>query len=227
MILILGCGRSGTHLLADVLEGPDTVVTKEDPRWFDLALAMVRNKALLPEYYPRFAEMLYREHEAARADGKVFVDKTHVAAWLFEWLAKDLPLYTIWIERDPLPTIASMTSHPGMRNDLRYARCFTVPNRYMGIEDEMWFDLPIVQCFAHKWISYHRRLIELYGRIDHFVKYEELLQHPEREITKIEEKFGIRCSRPVIFLESLSKWQQILAQAEVSEINELLEDNIE
>jgi len=227
MILILGCGRSGTHLLADVMDGPDTIVAKEDPRWFELALAMVRNKAVVPKYYPRFAEMLCREHEAARADGKVFVDKTHVAAWLFEWLAKDLPLYTIWIERDPLPTIASMMCHAGMRNDLRYARCFSVPNRYMGIEDERWFDMPMVLCFAHKWKSYHRRLIELYGRIDHFVRYEELLQHPEREITVIEEKFGIRCSRPEMRLESLSKWQQILTQGAVSEINEVLEENIE
>lgn len=227
MILILGCGRSGTHLLADVLAGPDTIVTKEDPRWFDLALAMVRNKAVLPKYYNQFVELLSEQREAAKMEGKIFVDKTHVAVWLFECLKEDLPLFTIWIEREPLPTIASMMMHNGMLNDLRYARCFSIPNRFLGIEDESWFDMSIAQCFAHKWLSYRRRREELNGWIDHFVQYEELLQHPEQEITKIEEKFGIRCSRPEMHLESLSKWQKILTQPEVSEINEVLEGNIE
>lgn len=227
MILILGCGRGGTHLLADVMEGPDTIVTKEDPRWFELALAMVRNAATIPKHYNRFVELLDEQQKAAMRQDKVFVDKTHVATWLLEWLMADLSIATIWIEREPLPTIASMMRHTGMRNDLRYARCFSVPNRFMGIYGEEWFDLSMVQCFAHKWLSYHRRRQELNGWIDHFVQYEDLVRYPEQEITKIEERFGIRCSRPVITLEGLSKWMDVLTQAEVSEINEVLEGNIE
>jgi hypothetical protein len=225
MILILGCGRSGTHLLADVMEGPDTVVTKEDPRWFELALAMVRNEATMDRYYKPFVHILRAQRDAAK--GKILVDKTHVAAWFLQKLSLDIPLQTIWIEREPLPTIASMMWHNGMRNDLGYSRCFSVPNRFMGIYGEEWFDLSMAQCFAHKWLSYHRRREELNGWIDHFVQYEDLVRYPEQEITKIEQRFGISCSRPDISMHGLLKWMDVLTQAEVSEINEVLEENIE
>ena len=223
MILILGCGRSGTHLLAEAMKGPDTIVTAEDSRWFDKALAIVRNSAKMHDYFPFILENWCFMQATAYGHGKEFVDKTHVAAWFYPEVKTLMDTKCIWIEREPLGAIASMKKHPGMRNDLRYAPCFSVPNRYMGIEDESWFDLPLVKCFAKKWKSYQRRRDELSADIDYYVQYEDLVRNPEKEISMMEKQFGIRCSRPTMHVETLDKWQNVLTQQEVSDINEELE----
>jgi len=227
ILLILGCGRSGTHLLADVLRGPDTEVYAEDPRWFPLALAAVRNEVKQSKYLPKIADYYAREDERLIYQKKTFVDKTHVAALFYERLQSFLwprVVKNIWIERDPLAAIASMKMHLGMRCDLQYARCFSVPNRFLGIYGEEWFGLSNVQRFAHKWLSYRQRYEELQRSrlINLFVRYEDLVKYPEPTIRTIEKKFGIRCSRPEMKLDSLTKWAGILTQEEVGEIKEIV-----
>lgn len=225
MILILGCGRSGTHALAEVLTSRDTMVEVENPIWFDLALAMVRNEETKSKYLSKFIKSYLEQIKKAEDAGKIFVDKTHVAAWFLEELLQVIPsIKTIWIERDPLASIASMKKHPGMKNDLRYARCFSVPNRFMGIFDEFWFDLPIVKCFAFKWVSYRIRLCELQTKclIDHVVRYEDLVNDPNNTVYKIEKKFNILCSRPFMNPESLTKWKTVLSDVEINDIQSVI-----
>lgn len=223
MIQILGCGRSGTHLLANVFEGPDTIVTKEDSRWFQYFLAMARNEARRDRYYQPCVRLLKDQHDKAEAEGKVFVDKTHVAAWFMPDLVRKLPMKTIWIERDPLANIASMIRHRGIVLDvLFYSLSFTVPNGYTGIYGEEWFDEPNIKRFAYKWLSHRKKREELAAWIDYFVRYEDLVRYPEREISKIEEKFGIRCTRPIMRPDSLSKWEKQLPPAAMGMIREVV-----
>ena len=113
MICIIGCGRSGTHLLADIFTTEQTIVEKENPLWFEHALAMARNETKKEIYLP-FLIDTYRQKDAeAREKGNVFVDKTHVNTWWAEALYDALPdVHFVWIEREIHPVVASMKNHP-------------------------------------------------------------------------------------------------------------------
>ena len=217
MICIIGCGRSGTHLLADIFTTEQTIVEKENPLWFEHALAMARNETKKEIYLP-FLIDTYRQKDAeAREKGNVFVDKTHVNTWWAEALYDALPdVHFVWIEREIHPVVASMKNHPGMRNDLRYARSFSVPNRYMGIKDAQWYDLPIASCFAYKWKSYECRKWELInkGLIDYVVEYEKLVTDPKDIISELEETVWMQLRQPNMIPQNIDKWKFHLTEQE-------------
>lgn len=190
IVFILGCDRTGTHLCAQFCEGPGTAVLTEGEPVFDRAIAMARNPAVIDDLW---SDMI--AYYGVQIDGhrpKLFVDKSHPLIWRAEMLRWEFPnAGFIFTHRNVYDTVASMMRHEGCQVDLLWSRCYPVPNRFMGIENEDWFHESMAYRLAKKWQSHSRRIAELGEWLDRdsvtLVRYEDMIGEPYRtsgELTK-------------------------------------------
>lgn len=226
MIFIIGCGRSGTHLLADCLQGPDTVVMKEERPQFPWSIAMARNTARQKDLYPLLAEH-YRELKE-RHEPKLFVDKTQPNMWIAEKLADEFPTAKfIGIERGILPVVSSTLLHDGFALNIMFSLSFSMPCPFFGIFDYTWYELPIEQQYALRWVAHRvemERLRKVLGDRLVVVQYEDLVNWPLDTVDKLEEFIGLMV-RPVkgntFDKAPLKKWRQNLTEEQVRLIEEV------
>jgi hypothetical protein len=228
MILIIGCGRSGTHWLAKILsESGQIKVTVELPGIFDRATkASMGDMNRIPELIH-----IYRREidQSAKIGYKEYADKSHPALWFAEALLQEIPeLRFIGIERSVYAKVASALKHGGMANLIRQWKIFPIPNRSLGITKDLvdkYNDLSIIQKLTMRWCEGHRemeRLKPILADRLHFVKYEDLIQSPELERERLIKFLGLEVGEIRPKIESLDKWKSELSNLQISEIDGVL-----
>ena len=231
MIFIIGCGRSGTHLLADVLKCKHTDVRIEERPQFPLSISIARNMQRKADLYPILYER-YRE-TLAESNGKLLVDKTQTNMWIAETLADDFPAAKfIGIERKLLPVISSTLLHDGFELNMGFALSFSMPCPWFGIFDHSWYILPAELAYTMRWLAHKaemRRLAGILGPRLLVVQYEDLVRRPHEIRKRLELHFGwstmpeCRLSwEPFEGIDAapLKKWRQNLTEEQIRGIED-------
>ena len=163
-IFVIGTGRSGTHWLAGTLkthrEIRATIEVKPMFRWAtQMALDASTQPRLLPKLIFAYRRQLF--YSAPR----LYLDKSHPNIWLAEPLKAAFPTAQfLAIERNPYATVASMLRHRGVAAWHQRWRDFPVPNRFLGISEELaehYDELPLAARCAHRWLANRQRIVEL------------------------------------------------------------------
>lgn len=198
IIFILGTGRSGTHWIGYALANhPDIISSVEEQPMFDwstkIALDPQKNYHLLTRLIWMYRWKMFRSRP------KHFLDKSHPNIWIAEELnlAFNNPMF-VGIERNPFANIASMIKHQGVSEWHHRWKEFSIPNRFLGIEEEMvtyYEDLPFASKCALRWLAHHKQMNRL---------RKTFLPIPEVKI------------------ESLNKWQENLSSTEIQQIAEIV-----
>jgi len=216
IVFILGCGRSGTHMVAHMLDShPDFTVTYEDPKIFSLAnsMAMSNHRRDLPELFG-----VYREWWAKHP---FYADKSHPAIWFAEELERYFGenAYFIGIERNVMSTVYSMMHHAAIRKMIERWQDYPVPNPYLGIDEDnvgSYMLRTIEEKCAFKWRAHRDRMERLRGCLNRFMvaQYEEVVRDPQRFAFEL----GAFLSVPPIFKvdlphqKSVEKWKKLTAE---------------
>jgi len=228
-IFILGCGRSGTHWLGEILQAhPDIRVTFEPRVAFYAAARMAvdpRRKQLRLPWLLRW----YRLQHAVSAP-RHYADKTHPNLWLAEDLAHAFPeALFLGIQREARATVASMLEHPAIRMWHSSWRKLPLPNRFLGISEEVateYADLSEAARFALRWRSHRDRMTELAGTLGNrllVLHYEDLMDNTAARLEDLASfiKLGSPLPIPEVRRESLEKWRRILSPAQLEEIDRI------
>lgn len=217
-MFVIGCDRSGTHLLAQTLEAsPDVTVNKspDEPEYepaetFQLSLAMARNPARIPSLFPVLCDR-YRERLSA-CETRLWVDKAHPNGWLYGLLRREFPgaLFAA-IGRDPRGAVVSMMRHIGVRVDAAIALAYPVPCPYMGIMDESWHNLPLIDQLTLKWRSHHMLTEHMRKLPDvRYTQYEDLVRHPAREAKRLSKWLGVEIPPPETDPTRIDAWKDLI-----------------
>lgn len=223
---VLGTGRSGTNWIAEALAThPDVRATIEVQPMFRWATRM----ALEPRHKRRLLRRLIWAYrlQLLRSVPRRYLDKSHPAIWFAEDLQRAFPgAFFLGMEREPYATVASMMRHPGVTKWTRRWREFPVPNRFLGIDEEVaeaYDRLPPAARCALRWKAHHERMGELPAVLGEgflLVQYEEFAANTDVELERIQRFLRLRrpFPRPEIRTESLTKWRKHLSDADVDAI---------
>jgi hypothetical protein len=227
-IFVIGTGRSGTHWLGEALaEHPEIRATIE----VDPMFSWVRDMAMNPATQSSLLHKLTTayEHQLRKSAPRHYLDKSHPNLWIAEDLLAAFPdALFLGIERNPFATVASMMKHPQVAGWHKLWRQFPVPNRFLGIDDELaktYDALPLaVQC-ALRWLSHHQRMQELRSLLGpslHIIAYESFAANTEHETVALQRFLGLAHPVPVpsVKYESLDKWKVQLTPEEVRQISD-------
>jgi hypothetical protein len=181
-VFVVGCGRSGTHLLGHILsEDQNCHVRFEQPPSFNWIVKMAVDARREADLFPRLIELCKVLH--GEVYPKHLTEKSHPALWLTEKLAEALPdAIFIAIKRKLLPTVASMLKHRGTRKwvEEKWVE-LPIPNRFLGITDAKWYrKLPLESRCALRVIAHSREVDRLYAAMPdrmQVVQYEQI-EHP-------------------------------------------------
>jgi hypothetical protein len=225
-IFVVGSGRSGTHFLGWTIDAhPEIHSTIEDPRIFDAVVTMALNPRLEDRIFPSVVRLYRREH--GRVPDRHYADKTHPNLWFAERLAEAFPeAVFLGIRRDPFGTVASMLQHEGVRGWHEGWRDYPIPNRFLGITEELaprYDALPLAAQCAVRWRSHAERMDEARRRLGErmwFVEYERLLTDTDTALDELQEFLGLATPfpRPELRHESLDKWRSQLSDEDVAAI---------
>jgi hypothetical protein len=230
LIFIIGCARSGTTWLGQILAQSETLrVTIEDPIIFPLVDEAVLYVHRRPELVQRLVS-LYRA-QIALAGASIYVDKSHQNIWLVELLDLAFPCARyVAIERMPYATIASMMRHPGACHHFIHWHNYPLPNRHLGIEQShaSGYDaLPLSIKCALRWRSHHERLVELHELLGdrlQVIRYQRLVEDTETELNRLAAFVGAPLPAITAQRAPLEKWRKVLSKPQQARIDEVLAD---
>jgi hypothetical protein len=123
--------------------------------------------------------------------------------------------------------VASMMKHNSVSSWHRRWREFPVPNRFLGITQEMaatYESLSLAAQCAIRWKAHHDRMNLLRTSIGSSLKviqYEDLAGDTMSVIHDLQQFLGLQRPMPVpdVKVESLSKWRSQLTAEEIREIH--------
>lgn len=224
-IFILGCDRSGTCWLGNILQNhPQIQTTIEHPDVFpmvtDLALNPQRNNELYPKIVKFYQEQL--EHTAV----KYYADKSHPNMWIAKQLSKTFGnALFVGIQREPFGTISSMKKHYslGVSWHDEWTR-YPIPNRFLGIKIiNCYKNLTLVERCILQLKAYNQQMEKIHkilGDKLFLISYENLINHNGMILNALSDFLGL--SSPLICKEikkeSLYKWRTNLNQNEINKI---------
>lgn len=233
IIFILGCDRSGTHLLAKTLETSPEIAahattSPNGDRWyepeetFQLSIAMARNPGRVYALYKRLVDEYVRRWPRAE---RYWVVKDHPNTWIAEKLAHEFPhARFISIERDPRAVVASMLRHYGVMLDLAWSLAYPVPCPFMGIAAESWHQLSTEEKLAYKWRAHYDELARLKGKLGdrlYQLTFEELVKDAESTCVQLGAWLDIGIPTPRTYASRLDAWKRQLSQEQVDLIQDI------
>jgi len=229
-VFVIGTGRSGTHWLGYSLEAhPEIYATIEAQPMFDLSTRIALNETLESRLLVKLLAVY--KFQLLKAAPRIYMDKTHPNIWIAEKLHRAFPhARFLGIERNPYATVASMMKHGGVSAWHRRWREFPVPNRFLGITEEiapLYDDLPFASQCAMRWQAHHNKLNELKGTLGPAlltVSYEEFAHNPKEVTEGIQHFLGLRAPIPVpeVKVDSLDKWRDALSDSDVANIERVV-----
>lgn len=229
-VFVIGTGRSGTHWLGYSLEAhPEICATIEAKPMFDLSTRIALNQPLEHKLLPKLLRVY--KLQLLKAAPRLYVDKTHPNIWIAEKLHRAFPnALFLGIERNPYATVASMMKHGGVSAWHRRWREFPIPNRFLGITEEIskyYDDIPFASQCAMRWHAHHQKLNELRGTLGsalHTLSYETFAHNPATVVEGIQHFLGLKAPMPVpeVKLDSLHKWREALSDSDVANVEKVV-----
>ena len=230
-IFILGTGRSGTHWIGHILEAhPDVRATVEQEPMWGWVKRMAVDPSSRPKLYPKLARRYRRQHHLS-APGH-YLDKSHPNIWIAERLAASFDdARFVGIIRNPYATVASMLRHMGVQGWHDRWREFPVPNDFLGIAEAdvvSYEGLPLATKCAMRWASHRDRmgvLERVLGERLMVVQYEQLMTETRPLLDELAAFLSLTSPLPMpeIREASLDKWKDQLTEAEVEQIQRVVE----
>lgn len=216
MIFVVGCGRSGMHLLAKTLASDPTInATIEEQAQFNLAVGAVVNKNVAA---------LNRLCEIYRRAKRPYLTKDHTNLWLYRQLKKRFPeAHWVAIERDPYGTIASSLIHEGVLDWVIYHenRRKNPLSGTLGLTGDEFEALPVVARLTLKWM-YHSYRIEELRESMLVIDFADLVKAPIATTDFLAQQLGLKLTPPKTHLDVLYKWQHQLLEDEINIIEDTL-----
>jgi hypothetical protein len=230
IIFVLGSGRSGTHLLGEVLASyKDVRISIEMPPVFEWSTTMALEPFSRPLLFPYLVKHYARER--LRSAPLHYADKSHPALWFAEALAVVFPTaYFVGVQRNPYDTVASMMKHQGVLEWQRHWRSFSVPNAFLGISreiSEVYDGMSTIQKCAIRWLAQTERLAQLSTVLRdrlYIIRYEDLVLHGPTEIARLSKFLGFQTpsKMPRIRRDSIEKWRGQLTDQMYQEIKNIV-----
>ena len=225
-VFVIGTGRSGTHWLANLLKShPEIRATVEKKPMFRLSTQIALDASTEELLLPRLL-FAYR-WQMFLSSPRIYLDKSHPNIWLVERLKSEFPdALFLGIQRNPFATVASMLRHRGVSAWHNRWRDFPVPNRFLGITEELaehYDELSLATQCAHRWLAHDRRLEELktaFADCVHLVQYEALARETAETINRLQTFLGLSApiDLPSVSADSLDKWKQQLTPKQIQQI---------
>lgn len=174
MYFIVGCGRSGTNWLANIIDQhPDVFATIEHPDIFpvvtECALDPTDKREKLKPVFD-----LYRKHAS---ENKIYLDKSHPNLWHIDLIREEFPgAKFIGIQRDVYGVVSSMMQHEGCLQWVKNWKDYPLPNRFLGVTEETAEDydkMSLMERCVWRWCS-HKDIIDESSlwRDSHLVEYD-------------------------------------------------------
>jgi hypothetical protein len=231
-VFIVGCGRSGTHLLARSLSAHPLVRARiETEPIFGLSTAIALNAQSEKVAFEHLVRC-YRA-ELRRSRGRIFLDKSHPNIWIAEKLKSEFPESRfIGIERNAYATVASMLKHRGVLEWHARWKEFPVPNRFLGIAAETasrYEGLPLASKCALRWVAHRDRLAALRRTLGEEIlvlSFEQLSNEPSACMRRLQLFLNLDEPVPVPRIDRapLTKWLHELSSETVEQIREIVGD---
>ncbi len=188
LLLVVGSGRSGTHLTGRLLSAiPQSVYNEEGKPIFPCVVNLATS-TINPQKIKQLVE-LYNNWLSAYPDCNLFIDKSHPNLWLYD--ALDIPntaLYYIAVYRNIYDTVYSMLRHKGVLT--WFDKLGSAKNHFLGIiNDEIlasYPEMPIEAKCTLRIIAHYARIIKIQNKTNVFVlKYDHLVKNSSHSLDKL------------------------------------------
>lgn len=209
IIAVVGCGRSGTNLLARII-GSHPAITPfiEHRATFD----KVAKAADVGNPIPDSVKWQYGEWE--RDHGKIVV-KDHPLYYCSD--APQMPYKYVYIQRNLLDVVYSTLNHKGC-----FERLSAPPGNLNGglLADNYQVQPPHVKA-THRWLNAVTRWERIRGKLNGFaVSYEQLVREPQSILPDLAAFLGVSNAFTTSFIrgDTVGKWQGHFSEIEHTEI---------
>lgn len=210
MIFIVGLGRSGTHLLANIINSGMPTDIEAQPQ-FNLVLdAVVWGKPI---------DQLKNIYEAKP---KKYATKDHPIIWLVESFRYLKPKF-VCIERDVNQVVASSLLHDGVR---QWVTQTYPPNPLSANYVPGYAEMNTVGRLALRWLVNHQRINELkrtnQGDIL-FLDYNDLVVNTGPTVHQLSMFLGVKLQIPKIRKNSMTKYLTTLTPTQLDQIKGVID----
>lgn len=208
-IFIVGCGRSGTNWLGNIINTSKEIYTTiEAPETFNLVTDIVikGKKELLNNLINRYdsiSNLVKPLH---------YADKSHHNLWLVDDLVSEFSdSKFIGIYREVYGTVASMLKHKGVLSWFDTWDKYPVPNKFLGItnyNENIYNNYSLIEKCTLRWASHYDQLIYLQEKYtDKFlsINYDDLVDNIDQEVDKINKFLNLDSVKVVPVKKSLYK----------------------
>lgn len=227
MVVVVGCERSGTHLLGRFF-GEQTIWENHLGFLHALSYARGHDKENL--------ELCFKHIYRIRNEyGEDVVLKWHPLLFAWRELREEFPeVKLIGIHRRVEAVVHSMMNHAGVMNDvIHYGHAYPIPNKYLGAESREYFYCPPEAKCAWKWMaaevelamiaSYQsRRNANFYKDVD----YSKLVNQPDLQAEELSEFTGLETETPVLWPSRVTRWVNQMPEHTRKIIREAIEGEI-
>lgn len=217
MFIIGGVGRSGTHLLADILDtSPELTVQYEDTPEFELATNIAVHSNSTDQQ-----EVLASKY---RELSNNIVVKHHPAIWAYHHLTLSVPdVKFIVIERDVYQVVASTLRHPGCKEwCVRHKEL--PPNPLSGSTHWLYReDMNLIQLITLRWMIHQLRIETIKNNSNVFhIHYDDLIKRAS--LLELANYMGVdnKFKFPPIKPGTTDKWKKELTQGQKDDIKTLV-----
>lgn len=237
LIFIAGTGRSGTHLMGQVISTHPKITGRiEEPDTFKLITEIATTQDFEKFWSIAKLKMLLwcRIRRIKWKSSNIVLEKSHPSLWIAEsllsWFKNDVLF--ICMVRGLEATVSSMLHHKGVLS--WYNRLpQNKPNRFLGIDKtnmETFHKLSLEEKCTLRWLSHKReiyRLKEKYPDRVEIVSYEELIKNPKIQMNVIAKFIGIANEFNIEQIEfsSLYKWKSKLSYSQRKRMQNILRND--
>jgi len=215
---IIGCGRSGTHYLASILDTSEKIhVTYEDPAIFPHVVDSVTKS-------PDCLDNAIEQYRKLMQEHTIYVDKSHPNLFNVDRLLHEFPnARFIGIYRDAFQTITSMIAHGCANWGNRYSELM-FPNAFLGLTETNYDEYAAAslaeRCLC-RWESHFdelQKVVNKYSDRVLVVSYAQLVNDPQRQVQRLSNFVGADLTVVHPIREAIHKWKKTLTEFNYEQI---------
>jgi hypothetical protein len=231
-VFIIGCGRSGTHWVAEILASyRELHVEVESDPIFGEVIRLALEDSTDPADFQRLISLYEEAHRAIYP--RYFVDKSHPNLWLAERLAQSFPdSLFVGVQRSVYGTVASMLRHSGVQQWFSWwEQTYKRPCRFLGISEEevkTYSSRSLLEKCTLRWASHAVEMMRVSDSLGDrccVLGYEDTVENPHMMSGRLEKFLAVTDRGPLPQSErvSLHKWRSQLDAADIADIDGTLE----
>lgn len=211
LVFITGLGRSGTHLVADIIGSGIPCDQEVQPQFNMVINAVVYHKPIAP---------LIKIYKTKPEN---YATKDHPVIWLVEQFRFMQPKF-VCIERDVLQVVASSLKHPGV---LKWVTQEYPPNPLSANYVSGYDKMDTIERLTARWVVNHLRINELkrtnQGDIL-FLDYNDLVVNPGPTIHQLELFLEVKLQIPKISKVPMTKYLNEMTGEQIGKIQKTVND---